>query len=248
MALSAAFSIIRIMIGVPRTGGSMASLKRLARWSGVTTRTNEPLAPTGIDRIGFASCWIENADCCTSGSAHSLARRIVERLRDALRRSSLAEDLDLKAVRVLGERRRNVGQRDRSIHAMAERARCHPTDHFAFVPYRLVTHRIGIACIDDERDQATIGSALAIGNDRRAADEVWFAYVHEAIQSRLGGRVDRAVFPRPVAEAFFQPQRIERTCAEMPESEIGSGAQQTIVEPTLCFGGHPDFETELSGK
>src|SRR5437868_8632344 len=99
MALSAAFSIIMIMIGVARTGGNIASLKRLARWSVVTTRTNEPLAPTGIDRIGFASCWIENADSCTSGSAHSLARRIVERLRDGLRAPAFSEDLDLEAVR-----------------------------------------------------------------------------------------------------------------------------------------------------
>src|SRR6266403_2201241 len=247
MALSAAFSIIMIMIGVARTGGNMASLKRLARWSGVTTRTNEPLAPTGIDRMGFASCWMENADCRRSGSAHSLARRIVERLRDALRASAFSEDLDLEAVRLLGERRRNIGQRNRLIHAMTEPTRCHPTDHLALVPYRLVTHRIGIACIDDKRDEATSRCALAIGNDRRAADEVRFAYVHEAIQSRLGGRVDRAVFPRPVAEAFFQPQRIESARAEVPESEIGSGAEQAIVEPTLCFGRHPDFETELSG-
>src|SRR3977135_4372940 len=149
IALSAAFSIIMIMIGVARTGGNMASLKRLARWSGVTTRTNEPLAPTGIDRMGFASCWMENADCRTSGSAHSLARRIVERMRDALHASAFSEALDLEAVRVLGARRREVGQRDRSIHAMAQPARCHPADHLALVPYRLITHRIGIACIDD---------------------------------------------------------------------------------------------------
>src|SRR6266849_1286184 len=217
MALSAAFSIIMIMIGVARTGGNMASLKRLARWSGVTTRTNEPLAPTGIDRMGFVSLLDGECRLRASGSAHSLSRRIVERIRDAFRGSSLAEDLDLEAVRVLGERRRNVGQRDRSIHAMAEAARCHPTDHFALVPYRLVTHRVGIACIDDERDQATIGGALAIGDDRRAADEVRLAHVHEAIQSRLGGRVDRPVFPRPVAAAFFQPQRMVRTRADMLE-------------------------------
>src|SRR6266851_1565962 len=97
MALSAAFSIIMIMIGVARTGGNVASLKRLARWSGVITRVNEPLAPTGIDRMGFASWWMENAGYRTSGSAHSLARRIVKRLRDALRGSSLGEDLDLEA-------------------------------------------------------------------------------------------------------------------------------------------------------
>src|ERR1700676_645764 len=191
---------------------------------------------------------MENGDCRRSGSAHSLARRIVDRVRDALRASVFSEDLDLEAVRVLGERRRNVGQRNRSIHAMAEPARCHPTDHFALMAYRLVTHCIGVACIDDERDQATTRCALAIGNGRRTADEVLLAYVYEAIQSRLGRRVDRPVFPRPVAEAFLQPQRIERTGAEMPESEIGSGAEQRIVERTLTFGGHPDFETKLSGK
>ena len=61
MALSAAFSIIMIMIGVARTGGNMASLKRLARWSGVTTRTNEPLAPTGIGRMDCLKFYGRNA-------------------------------------------------------------------------------------------------------------------------------------------------------------------------------------------
>src|ERR1022692_2169739 len=53
MALSAAFSIIMIMTGVARTGGNIASLKWLARCSGVTSRTNEPAAPTGIVRMRF---------------------------------------------------------------------------------------------------------------------------------------------------------------------------------------------------
>ncbi len=37
-----------IMTGVASTGGNIASLKRFARWSGATTRVNEPLAPIGI--------------------------------------------------------------------------------------------------------------------------------------------------------------------------------------------------------
>src|SRR4029077_833883 len=37
-----------IMTGVANTGGKIASLKRLARCSAVTTSVNEPLAPTGI--------------------------------------------------------------------------------------------------------------------------------------------------------------------------------------------------------
>src|ERR1700730_15241421 len=42
-----------IMTGVANTGGSIASLKRLARCSGWTRRLNEPLAPTGI---GLMTC------------------------------------------------------------------------------------------------------------------------------------------------------------------------------------------------
>src|ERR1700676_2232323 len=182
-----------IMIGVARTGGNMASLKRLARCSGATTRTNEPLAPTGIDRMGFAST-LDRWNVGASGSTHALPRRIVERVRDASRRSAFSEDLDLETIDVLGERGRNVGQRDRLIHAMAEPARGHPAYHLVVAPYRLVTHRIGIVCIDDERDEATIGGARAVGDDRRAADEVRLAHVHETTQSSLSGRIGRPVF------------------------------------------------------
>src|SRR6516162_2163335 len=51
IALSAAFSIIMIMTGVASTGGSIASLKRLARCSGPTTIVNVPSAPTGRVRM-----------------------------------------------------------------------------------------------------------------------------------------------------------------------------------------------------
>src|SRR6185295_2277391 len=53
MALSAAFSIIMIITGVASTGGSVASLKRLARCSVLTTSENELLAPTGIGRMVY---------------------------------------------------------------------------------------------------------------------------------------------------------------------------------------------------
>ena len=50
-ALSAAFSMIRIITGVASTCGSMASLNRLARCSGCTCNIDLPLAPNGICRI-----------------------------------------------------------------------------------------------------------------------------------------------------------------------------------------------------
>src|SRR5881392_2716480 len=55
IALRAAFSMAMIMTGVANTGGKVASLKRLARCSAVTTSVNEPLAPTGIDAM-YCSC------------------------------------------------------------------------------------------------------------------------------------------------------------------------------------------------
>jgi len=51
MALSAAFSIAMIIMGVAKTGGSIASLNWLARRAGVTRSVNVPFAPTGIGRI-----------------------------------------------------------------------------------------------------------------------------------------------------------------------------------------------------
>src|SRR5436305_7915103 len=51
IALRAAFSRAMIMTGVANTGGKVASLKRLARCSAVTTSMNEALGPTGIDAM-----------------------------------------------------------------------------------------------------------------------------------------------------------------------------------------------------
>src|SRR6187551_2260063 len=51
MALSAAFSIAMIITGVASTGGSVASLNRLARCSGVTSIVKEPRVPVGGVRM-----------------------------------------------------------------------------------------------------------------------------------------------------------------------------------------------------
>src|SRR5580704_6542320 len=44
-----------IITGVANTGGNVASLKRLARCSAVTTSVNEPLAPTGMAAMRLCS-------------------------------------------------------------------------------------------------------------------------------------------------------------------------------------------------
>ena len=46
---------------------------------------------------------MENADCRPSGSAHSRARQIVKRVRDALRASAFSEDLDRETLRVVDQ-------------------------------------------------------------------------------------------------------------------------------------------------
>src|SRR5215831_8686210 len=50
MALSAAFSMTVIIIGVAKTGGSVASLNWLARCAGATRSVNVPFAPIGMAR------------------------------------------------------------------------------------------------------------------------------------------------------------------------------------------------------
>ena len=54
------------------------------------------------------------------------------------RRAALADDLDLKAGSRGGERRRNIAERERALHAVAIGARGHPADHPAVVPDRLI--------------------------------------------------------------------------------------------------------------
>src|SRR5712691_2396874 len=51
MALSAAFSMAVIIIGVANTCGSVASLNWLARWAGATSSVKVPFAPSGISRM-----------------------------------------------------------------------------------------------------------------------------------------------------------------------------------------------------
>src|SRR6266513_4932815 len=69
IALRAAFSMAMIMTGVANTGGKVASLKRLARCSAVTTSVNEPLGPTGTDamRLFLGTCYaartVHNEPC-----------------------------------------------------------------------------------------------------------------------------------------------------------------------------------------
>src|SRR6266545_3526329 len=56
MALSAAFSIAVIIIGVANTGGSIASLNWFARCAGVTRSVKVPFAPSGIGRMRYHRC------------------------------------------------------------------------------------------------------------------------------------------------------------------------------------------------
>jgi len=74
IALRAAFSMAMIMTGVANTGGKVASLKRLARCSAVTTSVNEPLGPTGTDamRLFLGTCYAARTvhnEPCTAPSA-----------------------------------------------------------------------------------------------------------------------------------------------------------------------------------
>src|SRR4030095_1501643 len=56
MALSAAFAIAVIIIGVANTGGSIASLNWFARCAGVTRSVKVPFAPSGIGRMRHHRC------------------------------------------------------------------------------------------------------------------------------------------------------------------------------------------------
>src|SRR5262249_24009874 len=67
MALSAAFSMARIIIGVANTGGSIASLNWLARCAGVTRSVKVPLAPSGIRRMRHHSAFAAEGSAPPAG-------------------------------------------------------------------------------------------------------------------------------------------------------------------------------------
>src|SRR5215475_12972866 len=99
MALSAAFSMARIIIGVANTGGSIASLNWLARCAGVTRSVKVPFAPSGIGRmrpiigglprkdhplaVGIVEeqSYFQSTGCMKSSAAHRKSSRDRARLR-----------------------------------------------------------------------------------------------------------------------------------------------------------------------
>src|SRR3546814_20134264 len=64
-------------------------------------------------------------------------------------------------------------------------------DHLAVVPDGLVAHHFGIIGVDDEGDEAQLGARLLLLQHGVAADEGVLLQVDEAVEPRLGRRVDR---------------------------------------------------------
>src|SRR5437763_3280390 len=105
--------MIMIITGVASTGGSVASLNRSARWSGVMTRLNEPVAPDGIgigsfvpalvclsarglDDLGPLGGFTANIRCEFFGRAADRIRTLRDELVADLRDLQYAYDLTLK--------------------------------------------------------------------------------------------------------------------------------------------------------
>ena len=124
--------------------------------------------------------------------------------------------------------------------------RSDPAHHLVLVVDRLVADRIGIPCLDRQRDELALPALLFLRNCSRAADEFALGEVDEAAESSLIGPVDRPVFARPAAEGLFQPHRVEGAAAEMPQRVGPARSDQQIVERALIFRRDPDFVTQVA--
>src|SRR5438874_13048769 len=93
--------MIMIITGVASTGGSVASLNRSARWSGVMTRLNEPVAPDGIGIGSFVPALVclgargLDAPAPLGGFTETIRCGVVGRAADRIRtlRDELGADL-----------------------------------------------------------------------------------------------------------------------------------------------------------
>ena len=138
-----------------------------------------------------------------SGMPHPAARGIVERMRRQCRRPSLAEDFHLETMVGSGQRCGHIGEGDRLTHAMTVATRRDPANDLTVAPDRLVAVGIGVDRVDRQRHQPPLGTGRALALGGGAADEIALGEIDEAIEPGFAGRVDRPVFARPVAEAFF---------------------------------------------
>ena len=103
----------------------------------------------------------------------------------------------------------------------------------------LVTDRIGVRGVDDQRYEATLRWLLAIAQHRGTANELSLVDRDEAIEPSLRGRVDRPVLARPGAEALFEAQRMQCAGTERREAELFASRRQRFVEHELTVGRHP---------
>src|SRR3546814_15435698 len=77
---------------------------------------------------------------------------------------------------------------------------------------------------------AQLGARLLLLQHGFAADEGVLLQVDEAVEPRLGRRVDRAVLARPGPVALLQPQGKDGSEAKLAQAEILAGRQQVVIE------------------
>src|SRR5207249_12078769 len=161
---------------------------------------------------------------------------------------ALAEYFDLEPRCGGDERRRDVAERERLADTMAVTARGDPADHLAVVPHGFVADRVRLVRRDDERHHSACGTLRSVAQYRFPADEIRLRDIDKPVEAGLRRRVDRPIFACPVAEALFEAQRMERTRAEMAQSETRAGRDDRIVERELAIRRHPDFVAQLAGE
>src|SRR5258708_7763067 len=139
------------------------------------------LLPTHPRAIG-----VEKRDGCDDGGA------------------AIADDLDLEPVPRGSKLRGYIAERQGFLHVVGVAAGGDPAHDLAGMPDRLIADAIGAVVRHHEGDEAALRAGFLLSHSGVATDEVVLAQMDEAAEPGLERPIDRAVFPGPATEAFFQ--------------------------------------------
>src|SRR5450631_523239 len=165
-----------------------------------------------------------------------------------MRLAALSDDFNFEARIGASESGRHVPERQGMVDAVAKGTRSHPSYGLAVMPDRLIADSVGVGRVDFEGHQPQRAAALLLFSGGRTANELTLLQVDESAEACFKWPIDRAVFAGPAAETLFDAHGIQRAATEQPQSELGAGLDERIVERTLIVGGHPDLEPEIAGE
>src|SRR5215469_12690370 len=122
---------------------------------------------------------------CRRLAAQPQSMRVVKWLETHGGSAHLAEDIDLEALTLAGERRWHVPGGETLGHPVAVGTRGHVTHGCAVLHDGLIADDLDVGAVHLHDDEAAFRAAGSFGERRGAAVEVGLAEIHEAVEARF---------------------------------------------------------------